>query len=133
MKKLTFILTLLALETVLQIVFAAVEAQHIGELSAYISFQESLAWQLKYVGTLKLVFCLPVYLIYYFIFNRYGSRLQTNFETARSHAVIFFISYMLGFVVLPFSLTFLDFVALPAIAFLSAFIVLRVLKKRLLL
>jgi hypothetical protein len=128
--KLKFLIILLLLETTLQIVFAAGELYYLNEFSLPGHYLSILAWQAKYIGTLKGLFCLPVYVMYYFVFYKDHYQRQTPFEGARSHAVIFFISYMLGFVILPFSLTFFDFIALPVISFICAFVMLRIFRKQ---
>jgi len=126
LKKFTFAIMLFLAETVLQVLYLSIETKYFTEFHSYDYFSDILYWQVYYVGSLKLLLCLPVYLIFYGIYNTS----QTSVRGAFKHGVVFWVTFMLSFVIsLPFSGGLLDFFLLPVISFLSALIMLSIFKK----
>lgn len=107
-------------ETIIQTVFISIEIKYFDEFHTYVSFAKIFSWQIYYVGSLKSLLCLPVYLLfYYFMRDRYSV-----VQWSKRHSVIFFLSFMVSWMItLPFGASLIDFAALPILSFINSMLV----------
>jgi hypothetical protein len=119
--KIMHIIALFLIETFLQVAYYTLTIKYFDNIKFEDSFWEIFKDPLYFVGTVKVVFFLPVYLLFYLTVAK---RLGSTLKLALAHSLLFFILFCLAFLFLPVNLfeNYYDPVILPSIAFLVSFI-----------
>ena len=123
--KIMHIIALFLIETFLQVAYYTLTIKYFDNIKFEDSFWEIFKDPLYFVGSVKVVFFLPVYLLLYLtVAKRVGSPLKL----ALAHSLLFFILFCLAFLFLPVNLfeNYYDPVILPSIAFLASFFYFRI-------
>lgn len=118
-KTLLFVLALFILETVFQIFYLTIETRLFDSLKSMDSFSELFFENIHFFGSVKAIFCLPLYLLVHFFISKHSSRLKTAFI----HTSSFVLCYLFS---LPFAWAMgrglVDFIFLTIISFLSSYL-----------
>src|ERR1700741_1593833 len=110
---------LFLLETFGQIIYLTIKTKYFEPFHDYSKLGKVFSDTLFVIGSVKLVFYFPIYVIFY-LSKIEGGRLRISFY----HALIFFSIYMVTLFILPGGLgDGLDIIILTLIAFLSSFII----------
>jgi hypothetical protein len=122
--KIVHIIFIFLIETFLQLVYYTVTIKYFDNTKWDDSFWEIFKDTLYFVGSVKAVFFLPVYLLFYLTAAK---RLCSRLKIALAHTLMFFILFYLAFMFLPVNLfeNFYDPVFLTGIAFLVPFFYLK--------
>lgn len=120
MMKIVHIIFIFLIETFLQVVYYTVIIKYFDNPGSSGRFWEIFKDPLYFIGSVKAVFFLPVYLLFYLVVAK---RLGSGLKIALAHSLMFFVLFCLAFVFLPVNLfrTFYDPVFLTGIAFLVSF------------
>jgi hypothetical protein len=118
-KIILYTILLFLLETLLQSIYYSIKIKHFTPFNEYNKIIE-IFWDALYViGSVKLVFFLPLYIVFYLTKNK-TSRLIISLY----HAVVFFSIYMLIIFIFPVVLrSYWDIIILTFIAFLSSLMI----------
>lgn len=122
-----YVVILFTVETLLQIVFYSIRIKYFDNYNHYEKIDKILLDALYVIGTVKLVFFLPLYLIFYLMFIRRKNNLSI-IRLSIYHAVYFLLIYSLVSLILPGNVAgrIIDTIILTAIAFITSFFFLRV-------
>ena len=119
---LLYVIILFFVETLLQIIFYSIRVKYFDKYSLFEKFDKILLDALYVIGTIKVVFFLPLYLIFYFfITNRKNS--LWSIKQSVYHSVLFLSIYLLLSFLLPGNVAnrVIDTIALTVIAFATSF------------
>lgn len=114
-----YTILLFFLETFMQSIYYTIKIKYLTPLNEHNKIID-IFWDALYViGSVKLVFYLPLYIIFYL------TKIRTNrLSISLYHALIFFSVYMLSIFILPGVLRgYLDIIILTLIAFLSSLMI----------
>jgi hypothetical protein len=115
-KMIVYTIVLLVLETALQVIYYAIKIRYFNNFHENDNLAKVLADTLYVLGTFKLVFYLPVYLIFY-IFTTESNKYRISVY----HAELFFFIYICSIFLSPGILHgWIDILLLTVIAFLSS-------------
>lgn len=110
---------LFLIETLSQILYYTLKIKYFNLFHKYDNILEIFSDSTYVIGSFKIVFYLPIYLIFY-LTNKERNKLFVSLY----HALIFFCIYMLSIFFLPGVLrSFLDIVILTVISFISSLVV----------
>lgn len=118
----SYVIILFIVETLLQIIFYSIRVKYFDKYSLYEKFNKILFDAFYVIGSVKVVFFLPLYLIFYFfIFRRKNS--FSSVKKSVYHSVLFLLIYFLLSFLLPgnFANRFIDTIVLTIIAFVTSF------------
>jgi len=124
--KIKYVLLLYISETILQVLYLSISTKFFESYHTYYKLFDIFLKEIYYFGSVKTVFCLPLYFFYYFsIANEYTA----NLKAALYHTLIF-VSVCLFSVFFSFGIWsgLHNMVFLSSIAFTSSFIMTRYYK-----
>lgn len=115
-----YVLWLFIIETILQILYLSVSIKFFESYHTYESFFDIFLKQIYFFGSVKLVFCLP---LYYFFYFSVVDRSWVIFKTALYHTVVF-SSVCLFSMFSSFAMCsgLYDLIFLSSISFVSSFV-----------
>jgi hypothetical protein len=113
------------IETFLQVLYYTLVIRYFNEFRWDTDFWGIFKDALYFVGSVKAVFFLPVYLLFYLVVAK---KLGSVLKIALAHSLLFFILFFLAFVFLSVNLfrPFYHSVVLTGIAFLVSFFYLKI-------
>jgi hypothetical protein len=124
-----YVVILFLVETFLQILFYTISIKYFDKYSHDEKMGKIFTDSCYAVGTVKMVFFLPVYLIFYLVFNRPESK---SFSLQRDgyHAILFLAVYLFVSIILPGDVAFriVDTIFLTVIAFVCSVVLRRNIK-----
>ena len=119
---LIYVISLFVIESILQVIFYSIRIKYFDSYSHYEKIYNIMVDSLYVIGTLKLVFFLPLYLLFYFIYIQRKTSLSP-IKQSIFHASLFLLLYILLSIVLPGSVAsrIVDTSILTIIAFITSF------------
>jgi hypothetical protein len=122
-----YVVVLFIVETFLQIVFYSIRLKYFDSYNQYEKMDKILLDGLYVIGTVKLVFFLPLYLILYLVFIGRKNNLSI-IKQSIYHTVCFLLIYTFLSFLLPGNLAgrIIDTIILTVIAFITSFFFSRV-------
>ncbi|HMJ46877.1 MAG TPA: hypothetical protein VK498_06075 [Ferruginibacter sp.] len=122
---LLYVIVLFVIETILQVIFYGFAIKYFDKYSGFEKLEEILLDSLYVVGTVKIVFFLPLYLIFYFVFINKNK--LSAFKQSIYHSLYFFIIFFILSLVLPGNIAgrISDTIILTLVAFITSFFLAR--------
>ncbi len=120
---LPYVIILFVVETLLQIIFYSIRVKYFDKYNLYEKFDKILLNALYVIGTVKVTFFLPLYLIFYLFIAEKKNSLSA-IRRSVYHSIIFLLIYLLLSFVLPGDLAnrVIDTIIVTFIAFTTSFL-----------
>jgi len=117
----TYVTILFSLETILQITYYSIRIKFFDNYTIYTKFDKLLLDAFYVIGTIKIVFFLPVYLIFYYLVSVERKNI-TGLRKTIYHSLLFLSIYLLLSFLLPGNIAnrVTDTVGLALIAFMTS-------------